>query len=868
MRRITAVIVLMVAISAMASAEQAEMVLRDGQMGYFGAADFMMYAPPSVANVNYGDFDHMSTGINRWNEKYACVVRFDLSHIPAGLQVTSARLLLHARDGGYPYRDLVVTARALTPENAGWVEGSGDGTRVPTPGAPCWNWLAYDSRRWAGEPGAAAAGVDYSTDWGAEATVPQEGGVEVAFELPPEVVQGWIDRPATNAGIRLYPEMARERGDIAAFDSSEAEEPDHRPALALTVEGTGDAFARLERSRATTILSEAETRLAAARGRFAQWGPPAGIEMRLHRLTLQLRNARARLDEVEDPVALARSVLEGQIRAIDALSRRLPIERGRDWVATQGGTRDFALAVEWPTVKVFPEGELFSAEFATSATVRLARNEHEATQIVVVPLRGDLEGVSWEVRGFDTPGVSVSVAPVGFVESHRPQFADTSPRTDWWPDPILSFMDEVDVQRGDVQPLWVDVHALEDARPGLHQGEVVVRPRGGEARSVRLRVEVFDFALPTEQHLKTIWGMSEGNFGKYYGERYDERFAWRYADMFLDHRMAVADLYRTQPTGVEGEDSIYHFASVEDLQRLRQRGSGWWNIGYVLAPEHALKREPWRGMTYEEYLQDYVRILRGELERVRASDWPEDRLGLYFLDETRNFEALARAAQVMSENFPEIPLMTTGYDRSYGTEETEVSKYLDIWVPLTPRYHEDREKIAQGRKLGKQAWWYICVGPRDPGALNWFVQYPAIRARLLMGAAARKYRTDGFLYYRVAGWSENDRPITGGPYTDWIPAYHAQSLPDGDGQIICAGPDGPLATVRLENIRDGLEDYEYWWLLDELIASGEASEEALAAAEVPDTLLTSVHEYSEDPELLAEVRLRVARAIEAMMRRR
>ena len=40
--------------------------------------------------------------------------------------------------------------------------------------------------------------------------------------------------------------------------------------------------------------------------------------------------------------------------------------------------------------------------------------------------------------------------------------------------------------------------------------------------------------------------------------------------------------------------------------------------------------------------------------------------------------------------------------------------------------------------MGKQAWWYICVGPRGRGALNWFVQYPAIRARLLMGVAARQ----------------------------------------------------------------------------------------------------------------------------------
>ena len=175
--------------------------------------------------------------------------------------------------------------------------------------------------------------------------------------------------------------------------------------------------------------------------------------------------------------------------------------------------------------------------------------------------------------------------------------------------------------------------------------------------------------------------------------------------------------------------------------------------------------------------------------------------------------------------------------------------------------------------MGKRAWWYICVGPREPAALNWFVQYPAIRARLLMGVAARKYEVDGFLYYRMAGWNNNDKPITTGPYTDWIPKYH-QTLPDGDGLVICGGPDGPLSTIRLENIRDGIEDYEYYHLLDSLIARASemhlsaqgraALERARALQPVPDSILKTVVEYNESPADLLALREEVARAIEAL----
>ncbi|MEA3403024.1 MAG: DUF4091 domain-containing protein [Armatimonadota bacterium] len=852
----------------MTGAEELELLLQDGPEGYAGTEDFMMYQPSSVANVNYGQSGSLSAGINRWNERLASIVRFDLSGIPRTVEVRTARLMLHARPGGYPFREVTVTVRELTPANAEWVEGAGDGTRVPTPGAPCWSWRRYDTDRWAGEPGAAEAGVDFSTDWSAEAAVPEGGDAEAVFELPAELVQRWIDHPGANAGLRLWPEMAAEKGDVAVFFSAEAEDREVRPALELVLEADEAAVATMNRNRARRVLETAAAELDAAEA-MRRWGPPETVARRLRQLGDALaKTRRALLTGIipADIVARAEERLQRQRAALDALRRRLPLERAREWVAGSGGPEAFAVGVQHPTVKVFREAGLFEGDFADEATVRLARNEHEAVQVAVIALGRDLEGVTWEVRGLDGVGLEVSVAPVGYVRENQPAYASVRRATVWWPDPILDYLMEIDeVPRGEVRPLWVDVHAGAEARPGLHQGELIVRAAGAERR-MRLRVEVFDFALPVQQHLKTIWGMSEGNFGKLYQGRYDDDFAWQYFDMFLEHRISPANLYRTMPTGEEGEDSIYHLASAEALRRLKQRGSGWWNIGYVLAPRHALSREPWEGMEYEEYLQDYVQMLRPEVERVREAEWPEDRVGLYFLDETSDFEALGRAAEVMKGAFPEIPLMTTGYDRSYGLEDTPVSRHLDIWVPLTPRYHEDREKIVQGRELGKQVWWYICVGPRNPTALNWFVEFPAIRARLLMGAASRRYRVDGFLYYRVAGWASNDAPITGGPITDWNPVYR-DSLPDGDGQIICAGPDGPLSTVRFENIRDGIEDYEYWWLLDELVAnaegvSGELLDEARAHQEVPDGLLTSVHEYSEDPEVLARTRLDLARTIE------
>jgi Glycoside hydrolase 123, catalytic domain len=110
-----------------------------------------------------------------------------------------------------------------------------------------------------------------------------------------------------------------------------------------------------------------------------------------------------------------------------------------------------------------------------------------------------------------------------------------------------------------------------------------------------------------------------------------------------------------------------------------------------------------------------------------------------------------------------------------------------------------------------------------------FIEYPAIDGRLLMGAMTAKERPDGFLYYQISIWNSR-KPITSGPFTDWEPrswtTYH------GDGSWTCVGPEGrPVPTIRLENFRDGLEDYAYAVILEEIIHRREASAVSLSGAD-------------------------------------
>jgi len=75
---------------------------------------------------------------------------------------------------------------------------------------------------------------------------------------------------------------------------------------------------------------------------------------------------------------------------------------------------------------------------------------------------------------------------------------------------------------------------------------------------------------------------------------------------------------------------------------------------------------------------------------------------------------------------------------------------------------------------------------------------------------------------------------------------------------MCAGPDGPLATIRLENIRDGIEDYEYYLLLRRQLAKAGADPKA---GEVPRSVVENLTTFTHDPAALRAERRRVAQAV-------
>ncbi|NSW56332.1 MAG: DUF4091 domain-containing protein [Armatimonadetes bacterium] len=554
---------------------------------------------------------------------------------------------------------------------------------------------------------------------------------------------------------------------------------------------------------------------------------------------------------VED-VDQLRSELEALLSSPDRLRSVLTFERDFDRTFPGGGPMLVGLATSME--KILPRDMPFSLNVTTKASLSLARNEKESLQIAVMPRKDGLKEVSVSVTDLKSedgavfPAEAIDCDVVGYVETkNRPPY--TVPYVGWWPDPILDFLGPVDIAEGDLQTFWVRAKAGKDQTPGLYRGTLTVSAANAEPVTLDLELRVRNFTLPDQTPLPTAITFGERPAQMGGVENWPHmKLVW--ADFLADYYIDYDSLYRSGPP------------DWDVIQYLHNQGRLCaFNLGNVFNA----------GTTEEGFdkaIADTVARLRPAYEKAKELGLL-DHAYIYGFDERpkEQFGLLERSAQALRKAFPEVLLMTTSYDHSYGLE-SEV-KTIDAWCPLTPRFIPELAEDA--RAAGKYVWWYICCGPHNPYA-NWFVEYAAIESRLLMGAMTAKYRPDGFLYYLISIWNDN-KPIESGPFTAWNPVswttYH------GDGSLTCAGPGGkPVPTVRLENYRDGMEDYAYACILEEIIRQYKAREGILSPGErdwlkqaeealvVPDSLVENMAKYSHDPAALYEYRERMADLID------
>jgi hypothetical protein len=416
---------------------------------------------------------------------------------------------------------------------------------------------------------------------------------------------------------------------------------------------------------------------------------------------------------------------------------------------------------------------------------------------------------------------------------------------------------------------------------------------------VPMEVHVYDFALPKDTHLKSALGLGTHHINRYHNlhQQADKECVFeKYLRNFAEHRISPYSFYDYAPIDIRftGEGTNKH-AQV-DFTRFDRAAARWLDDFHFNTFQLHL-----RGMGggsfhsrhlgelegFQEGTPEHARLFRDYLGQVEAHlserGWLPKAF-TYWFDEPdkKDYEFVIAGMKRLKEAAPGIKRMLT------EQPEPELLGAVDIWCGLTPEWTPER--VRARRAAGEEVWWYICCGPTAPYVTE-FIDHPGTELRLWPWQSWQ-YGVSGILIWATTYWTSPaafPSPKLQDPWTDPMSyksgygekpgeigywgngdgrfLYPPRRVADGDERPCL---DAPINSLRWENLRDGMEDYEYFWMLRQAVeraaanGEGEPVKEARALLAVPPESSKDLRHFTSDPRILLAHRDRVARMIERL----
>jgi len=462
--------------------------------------------------------------------------------------------------------------------------------------------------------------------------------------------------------------------------------------------------------------------------------------------------------------------------------------------------------------------------------IAAARNEAESCQLA---LRADIavRSVAVSVSDLVGPGGRGYLRPSLYKVEYVPIWEEKEP----FPDPLPPLRGPFDLEAGRTQPVWITVRVPAEAAPGDYQGVVTVASASG-TRRLPFKLHVWDFALPVTPSSQTAFGLDYSGIAEFHdvepGSARAQALNRKYYEFLLDHRVSPYNL----PVDLASDEAVPYLddprmtsynipigtKSDAELKLLVQRliAGGWFAKGYFYEVDEPITKAAF----------DALVAVSG---RIRAIE-PRSRMVTPFWGNP-DFDKTLRSKDVMLGR-------------------------VGIWCPHLlymesepgfPRFLLDR------RNAGDTIWWYNCGGlekwddERAPYN-NLDIPLSAMSCRVLLWQQ-RRFGLQGLLYWNTTYWHKKYTP------DPWVNTVMLEPRKCGDGMLLYPGNkvgiDGPVGSLRLEVLRDGLEDFDYLALADQRL---EPNASRAFIARVARTLT----DYERDPLKLEAVRRELGAALE------
>lgn len=474
--------------------------------------------------------------------------------------------------------------------------------------------------------------------------------------------------------------------------------------------------------------------------------------------------------------------------------------------------------------------------------IDLARNEFENAQIVMTSSTGEaLRDVRLEIGKLalneNTAWSAGEIIPwrVDYVEMY--DLWAPHNRLGWFPDPLTPLSGPLTIEAGRNQTALISFHATRDMPVGLYRGSVTVRAAGVSPVTLPIEVRVWDFAVPVEQHFTLsipIWG---DHMETMYGKPLTPAQRQAYLAMLLDHRVAPFPL------------------SVEEQTFCFDRGMRDFNL--VCYPNNGVPA-------------DARKIVEAPFQEWKHQAWSSQAKSYVLLGDESRPEAYAfirEQGRIVHDVSPEIVRRFTltpenthkGFD--YAIEQLRDAG--DTVILGTARCFPVVDMTRMARQAGLNVWWYYV-------AEHYYIPTEGLEGRQVFWRHW-KYQIPGELHWGMNYWGDTNVAGKDGKKWPEVP-WDTKDCRGGDGYLTypAAGGGRYLPSQRLELLRDGVEDYEYFWLLNDLTeklsqrkdeAATKRAAENRRLLDLPVDLVKSYKEYSEDPQAYREYRKKLADAI-------
>jgi hypothetical protein len=490
-------------------------------------------------------------------------------------------------------------------------------------------------------------------------------------------------------------------------------------------------------------------------------------------------------------------------------------------------TPPFELFCVSDLVKIFEDGHKLPEKTSDIAVFGI-RGEVLSAQLVV-HTQADLRDVQVVVGNLSSADVKATI-PASNISYNFVRSIPVKVNTDiardesllrkapaLFPD-YLSEERSISLKKDRYQSIWLTVQIPKDALPGSYSGAIkVVAEKSNQ--SVDIRLTVYPLTMPEKSNLYTTNWYQMNNKYHDFQKPFDEKFFKLievYAKNMAAHRQNVMRVEINSISGKRDKNKNLHFdfsnydrwvGIFEKTGAMARIETGFiahfetgdWDDTKIVLKDFDVKEETTGAVTKmkgEEYLPQFLPAFERHL---KEKGWLEKTM-FHISDEPCNHNVVSwrEASDFVHRHAPSLR-------RIDAIEGTYFDDRLEIWVPKLDELTNWWDTYKKRQSEGNELWYYMAMSTTTYP--NRFIDSPLIETRILHWLNYR-FGITGYLHWGYNQWASDD------PYMETGLTQHGI----GSDCLVYPKKDGIVNSIRLEQERNSLSDFEYFWILEQQIS--------------------------------------------------